>query len=126
MPILVENPHTKELTMKRATAIKKTTFLPQISEKLVQTGPEAVSARTYAAPTQVYPDVDWKCFAIVGSAVVTMVVLTADMNRAAYRTETRVKTRRRLRWGDPWSSVKASMAMMLAVFFISLLLPFFD
>jgi len=82
MPMLVERAQIMELAKYKATAIKRIGFRPHISENLVQTGPTAVVAMTYAAPIQEYPAAESRSAQIVGIAVATIVVLRAEMKVA--------------------------------------------
>jgi hypothetical protein len=56
--MLDASPESSDTTIKRAVAANITTFRPHMSEKFVHTGPEAVFASTYAAPTQMSPVVE--------------------------------------------------------------------
>lgn len=69
---------------KTAAADWSTNLRPQMSLNLPQLGVEAAAASMNAEPTQMYPDVDSKWSAMVGSAVVTMVTSRAAMNTESW------------------------------------------
>ena len=62
---------------KMALQIKRHGFRPKISETLPQMGVAAEFAIRYALPTHVYPDAELNFSAIVGRAVVTIVISMA-------------------------------------------------
>lgn len=64
-----------------AFAARSADFLPMTSDSFAQSGVEAVLARLYADPTQVYcAEVACKLLAMVGSAVATIVISIAARN----------------------------------------------
>lgn len=68
-------------SMNRALAARSAGFLPITSDNLAQSGVDAVLARLYALPTQVYcAEFACRLFAIVGRAVATMVISIAARN----------------------------------------------
>ena len=64
---------TNEPTKKTTFATRRIGFRPKMSENFAQRGVELAAPKRYADPIQVYPDEEWNCSAIVGSAVVMMV-----------------------------------------------------
>lgn len=79
--MLTESAAIKEPTKKMAFVVSKMGFLPKMSETLPHIGVAAEFAMRYAEPTQVYPEAELNFSAMVGKAVVTMV-----MSRATSRT----------------------------------------
>lgn len=74
MPIVTDNAAIRDPTKNMKLAMSRTGFRPQISLSFPQIVVEAATARRYEEPIHVYPDAVWKCSAMVGSAVVTMVL----------------------------------------------------
>lgn len=58
---------------KKTTPTSITSFLPQMSLHLVQTGPVTALASWYAAPIQTYPDAECRSAHILGIATETIV-----------------------------------------------------
>lgn len=79
--MLVETAHKMELTKYKATATSSSGFRPQISDSFAHIGTTGVLAMTYEAPIHAYPDAEWNSEHIVGTAVATMVVFRATINR---------------------------------------------
>lgn len=73
IPMLVDRAATSEPMQKTALAISRIGLRPQTSDILPHIGVEAEFPRRYAEPIQVYPEAEWKCSAMVGTAVVMMV-----------------------------------------------------
>lgn len=81
--MLTDTPARSEPKKKIALVSSRIGFLPKMSETLPQMGVAADWAIRYAEPIQVYPDALLSSSAMVGNAVVTMV-----MSRATSRTAT--------------------------------------
>lgn len=79
---------------KIAFAASNAAFLPMTSDSLVHKGVDAVLARLYPPPTQVYcAALALKLLAIVGNAVATMVISIAERNWAR-QSESKTSLRR--------------------------------
>ena len=77
----LDHPH-KALPMRKTAAEQRIIVLrPKMSEILPHMGTTEALAKRYAAPTQMYPDVEFSSEEMVGIAVVMMVMSRAARNR---------------------------------------------
>ena len=85
IPIVIAEPANALPTKKIAAATSKIGLRPQISEIFPHEGTDAALPSRSAEPIHVYPALEPKCCAIVGRAVVTIVMSSAARNTLAQR-----------------------------------------
>jgi hypothetical protein len=81
---VLEDAQIADPTKKMATVVRRTIFLPKISENLANTGVDAALARRYADPIQVYTVAECNSLMMVGITVVAIVKSKAARNNESY------------------------------------------
>ena len=87
IPILTAAPHSALPTKNIIAAPSRIGFRPQISLNFPQLGVATATANKYDDPIHVYPELELKCCAIVGRAVVMMLMSNVAKNTDAHNED---------------------------------------